>query len=166
MRGQEETFTLLTADGIISAFATVDYNGTTLIPTSGSAADGSFTAFAGANQNGDDGLFRRVEYSDTQVDFTNYLALAGDANGDGTVDVSDFNIWNANKFTVGTNWASADFDGNGVTDVSDFNIWNANKFTLGGYAAGSGTHVIEVGVIGDLGSRLEAQRRKNATQYA
>jgi hypothetical protein len=54
--------------------------------------------------------------------------LHGDANLDGAVDVQDFNVWNANKFTTGTGWCSADFNADGVVDVLDFNSWNANKF--------------------------------------
>ena len=52
----------------------------------------------------------------------------GDANLDRQVDVSDFNLWNANKFQAGVGWAEGDFTGDGVADVSDFNLWNANKF--------------------------------------
>ena len=72
-------------------------------------------------------------------DFSLYLDIIGtklgDANLDGVVDVSDFNIWNLNKFTSndpalpGKGWATGDFNCDGVTDVSDFNIWNINKFT-------------------------------------
>ena len=54
---------------------------------------------------------------------------AGDANLDGTVDVSDFNVWNNNKFTNTTDWCRGDFNGDGSVDVSDFNEWNQNKFT-------------------------------------
>ena len=54
--------------------------------------------------------------------------LAGDANLDGSVDVSDFNNWNSSKFTDTPAWCAGDFNANGVVDVSDFNIWNANKF--------------------------------------
>ena len=53
----------------------------------------------------------------------------GDANLDGTVDVSDFNIWNNNKFTMTSEWCRGDFTGDGSVDVSDFNTWNTNKFT-------------------------------------
>ncbi len=53
----------------------------------------------------------------------------GDADLDGVVDVSDFNRWNASKFTSVGRWDAGDFDGNGVTEVSDFNLWNTNKFT-------------------------------------
>ncbi|MEM7316345.1 MAG: hypothetical protein AAF497_24700, partial [Planctomycetota bacterium] len=54
----------------------------------------------------------------------------GDANLDGAVDVSDFNLWNSNKFQPGVGWAQGDFNGDGVGDVSDFNIWNVNKFRI------------------------------------
>ncbi len=55
--------------------------------------------------------------------------LVGDANLDGNVDISDFNLWNANKFTNSTEWCRANFDGDQVVDISDFNHWNANKFS-------------------------------------
>ncbi len=55
--------------------------------------------------------------------------LVGDANLDGFVDGSDFNIWNQNKFTTSSHWCGANFNGDAVIDGSDFNAWNANKFT-------------------------------------
>ena len=55
--------------------------------------------------------------------------LLGDANLDGLVDVSDFNLWNANRFSSGEAWSGADFNADGNTDVSDFNLWNVSKFT-------------------------------------
>ena len=54
--------------------------------------------------------------------------LRADANLDGLVDGSDFNVWNGNKFTFSSAWCSGDFNADGVIDGSDFNIWNANKF--------------------------------------
>ncbi|MEM7313008.1 MAG: Calx-beta domain-containing protein, partial [Planctomycetota bacterium] len=53
--------------------------------------------------------------------------LGGDANLDGSVDVSDFNVWNNNKFTSTPAWCSGDFYSDGAVDVSDFNVWNNNK---------------------------------------
>ncbi|MEM7315823.1 MAG: Ig-like domain-containing protein, partial [Planctomycetota bacterium] len=50
--------------------------------------------------------------------------LPGDGNLDGVVDTSDFNIWNANKFTVRNDWSTGDYNADGVIDTSDFNIWN------------------------------------------
>ena len=76
-----------------------------------------------------DGLLRLVEYGEADVIVANYRALPGDANGDLVVDISDFNLWNANKFTIGTDWTTGDFNGDGLTDISDFNVWNTNKFT-------------------------------------
>jgi hypothetical protein len=61
--------------------------------------------------------------------------LVGDANLDGVVDVSDFNLFNANKFTDTSLWSLADFNADGVTDVADFNVWNANKFQSSSPAA-------------------------------
>ncbi len=52
----------------------------------------------------------------------------GDANLDGSVDVSDFNIWNSSKFTPTAAWSAGDFTADGTIDVSDFNVWNGNKF--------------------------------------
>ncbi len=54
--------------------------------------------------------------------------LVGDANLDGSVDTSDFNIWNSNKFTGTAAWCSGDFSADGSVDTSDFNLWNSNKF--------------------------------------
>ena len=56
--------------------------------------------------------------------------LVGDANLDGTVDVSDFNLWNNNKFTANDHWCQGDFNADGLVDVSDFNAWNTNKFLV------------------------------------
>ncbi len=55
--------------------------------------------------------------------------LSGDADLDGSVDVSDFNVWNSHKFTTVPRWSSGDFNADGVVDASDFNLWNANKFS-------------------------------------
>ncbi len=55
--------------------------------------------------------------------------LPGDANLNGSVDGSDFGIWNANKFTPASRWCLGDFTQTGGVDGSDFGVWNANKFT-------------------------------------
>ena len=51
-----------------------------------------------------------------------------DFNLDRVVDVSDFNIWNGNKFTTSSNFSGGDSNVDGSIDVSDFNIWNTQKF--------------------------------------
>lgn len=55
--------------------------------------------------------------------------LPGDSTLDGVVDVSDFAIWNANKFSNTGTWCLGDVNADGVTDVGDFAIWNAHKFS-------------------------------------
>ncbi len=57
---------------------------------------------------------------------TNY----GDANLDGVVDGTDFNLWNNHKFQdCGTSWSQGDFNGDAQTDGTDFNRWLTNRFT-------------------------------------
>ncbi len=58
--------------------------------------------------------------------------LLGDADLNGAVDTSDFNIWNQAKFTSVAHWCDGDFNADGVVDASDFNIWNINKFQSSG----------------------------------
>jgi hypothetical protein len=54
------------------------------------------------------------------------LPIAGDINGDGLVDVADYNIWAANVGKTGATWAEGDLNGDGLVDVADYNIWAAN----------------------------------------
>jgi hypothetical protein len=56
--------------------------------------------------------------------------LFGDANLDFSVDGSDFNQWNANKFSTTSEWCGGDFNADGLVDGSDFSIWNSNKFQM------------------------------------
>ena len=55
--------------------------------------------------------------------------LLGDANLDGSVDLTDFNLWNVHKFTPSVSWCAGDFTGDGVVDASDFNLWNLYKYS-------------------------------------
>ncbi len=115
-RGTIRQYTVLSAGDLQGTFDTIDglSLGTTLV-------------YAGENAGGIDGLFRAVAYSNNAVVLTDYLALPGDANGDGAVDASDFNIWNSNRLLGGRDWTTGDFNGDGFTDDSDFNVWNSNR---------------------------------------
>ncbi len=115
--GTVDAFVAVMASSIVGNFDEVTYDGTAL------PASGADPVHVGA------GLFRGYTTSNTEVTVFNYKALAGDADGDGVVDGNDFIIWNANKFTSGTDWLTGDFDGDGFTDGNDFILWNANKFS-------------------------------------
>jgi hypothetical protein len=67
----------------------------------------------------------------------------GDANLDGNVDATDFNIWNVNHFQDDCmSWSTADFNGDGGVDGADFNIWNDNKFQPVPAAADTGDEIV------------------------
>lgn len=121
--GTVHAFTLITAGSVAGDFDTVLYAGAPLVPSFPVGPTGDFVSLVSC------GLYRAIDYSNTDVQLLNYRSLIGDANGDGFVDGTDFGIWNANKFTAGTNWTTGDFNCDGVTDGTDFGLWNANKFT-------------------------------------
>ena len=104
--------------------ASLNFNNEVVLLTAGTVS-GQFDTISGVTLAPDQSL--AVLYQVDQV--VGRVALPGDADLNGVVDGSDFGIWNANKFGIGTTWATGDFNGDGRTDGSDFGIWNANKFT-------------------------------------
>ena len=119
--GFADEFDVILAGNRLGHFDDISYAGASLEETFASPT--AVRSYVG------NGLFRILEYRTDGIAFLNYGALPGDANGDLVVDGSDFGIWNANKFTSGTDWITGDFNGDGITDGSDFGIWNAHKFT-------------------------------------
>jgi hypothetical protein len=67
-----------------------------------------------------------------------FVPMAGDFNGDGSVDAADFVVWRKYQ---GTDNVWADGDGNGSVGPEDFALWRAN---YGRVAAGSGGSLIAV----------------------
>ena len=55
--------------------------------------------------------------------------LLGDANLDGKVDVSDWNVLNSHMFTKVAGYCFGDFNADKVVDVSDLNILRESMFT-------------------------------------
>jgi hypothetical protein len=51
--------------------------------------------------------------------------LAGDANGDGFVDVRDYGIWRQ-QFGASNCGNVADFDGTCTVDIRDYGVWRTN----------------------------------------
>ncbi|MEM7312442.1 MAG: hypothetical protein AAF497_04755, partial [Planctomycetota bacterium] len=71
-------------------------------------------------------LWRRIK---AIRDGYNTAYLQADLNFDRVVDISDFNIWNANRFQETFAFCSGDINADGLTDLSDFALWNQQKFT-------------------------------------
>lgn len=67
------------------------------------------------------------------------VVLAGDYDGNGTVDAADYNVW---RSTLGTSVAAgtgADGDRNGMVDANDYGVWRGH---FGQSAAGMGAGAI------------------------
>lgn len=92
--------------------------------------------------------------------------LLGDANLDGFVDTTDFNVWNENKFTMNPAWCSGDFNADGFIDTGDFNIWNENKFTSSDVSAvpePSGAALLLLGLLSLSARRFPRSRSRQTS---
>jgi hypothetical protein len=66
----------------------------------------------------------------TAVDFfASPSAAAGDFNGDGLVNLSDYSVWRDSLGTSG-DFLPADATGNGVVDAGDYQVWKQNFGTV------------------------------------
>lgn len=62
---------------------------------------------------------------------TNIYAMhAGDANGDGIIQVSDYDLWFANNAVVNT-YSNTDFNLDGIIQTTDYDKWFVNKAKVG-----------------------------------
>jgi endoglucanase len=52
-----------------------------------------------------------------------HLAIAGDYDGNGTVDAADYVVWRKKVNSTVTAGTSADGDGNGAVQQADYNLW-------------------------------------------
>jgi hypothetical protein len=80
--------------------------------------------------------------------------LAGDANGDGKVDINDLTIVLSNYGQTGSAWSQGDLNGDGKVDINDLTVVLSNYGqTL--HAAGAGVAAVpEPGVLALLGAGL------------
>ncbi len=69
------------------------------------------------------------------IDYVVSPPLAGDANGDGIVNLADFGILRANFGTNEATFATGDFTADGLVDLADFGILRANFGSTAGEAA-------------------------------
>jgi hypothetical protein len=93
-------------------------------------------------------------------------AIPGDVNGDGHVDVNDFNIIRNDLFTSGSR-AQGDLTGDGFVDFSDFRQWKTAAGGGAGSGAGFDIAVPEpasalIAILGLAGGFVGGRRRQNA----
>jgi hypothetical protein len=101
-------WTLLTTGRRSGSFFFVDYNGERLVFDQTSPAVSSLHA--------GNGLFRRIEYSNTSLRWVNYRAMPGDANGDGAFNSADLVAVFAdggyeNATAMDADWMTGDWNG-------------------------------------------------------
>ncbi len=118
MRGQFDLFTLIEMDDRLGSFSDFYYNGVLLEPT-------TYGAGLTARHHVGNGLFRNITYRNDHVRLTNYLAISGDASGDGSFDSTDFIIaFQAGEYedaiAQNSDWTEGDWDGDGDFTSSDF----------------------------------------------
>jgi autotransporter-associated beta strand protein len=65
-------------------------------------------------------------------------AIAGDYNGDGVVNVADYQMWRSLLGSVVTPGTKADGNGNGIIDAGDYLAWRKLMSTGGGSSMGGG----------------------------
>jgi hypothetical protein len=88
--------------------------------------------------------------------------LAGDANGDGKVDLADFGILKAN-FGAGSTKAQGDFNGDAKVDLTDFGILQDN-FGKSGQAAVPEPSTFALLTVGALVSGIRRSRVRGREQ--
>jgi hypothetical protein len=113
---------------------------TNLAPTSASITPGasqSYTAALTTDSFGNFSATYTLNLSDENlpgaqatapltITLTGKVALAGDANGDGTVNTLDLNAIATNFGQPAQGWSDGDFDRNGTVNITDFNALAAN----------------------------------------
>jgi hypothetical protein len=106
--GEFTRWTLMTIGRRSGSFVFVDYNGERLLFDQTSAAVSSLHA--------GETLFRRIEYTDKSLNWVNYRAMPGDANGDGAFDSADLVAVFAaggyeNDTAMDAGWTTGDWNG-------------------------------------------------------
>jgi len=115
-----------------------------MILTSPDGRSGTFSAVPGRHMG--TGKFYEVNYNMSDVTLGAFQALAGDADGDKDIDITDFNILAVNFDTANIEWMDGNFDDNNDIDITDFNFLAAN-FAPTGYGAAGPSSVPEPAAI-------------------
>ncbi len=111
-------------------------------------------------------MFRNVSYDNTDVTFTNMLALEGDTDGNLDVDITDFNVLAGSFGATNAEWTDADFDGDMDVDITDFNFLASN---FGSYSLAAPALIPEPTTAGlvlvGLLAMTAACRRRFSTKF-
>jgi hypothetical protein len=90
--------------------------------------------------------------------------LAGDANGDGTVNGADLNVVLSNYNLTGMGWAQGDFGADGTVNGADLNIVLSNYNQSGGVASAvPEPNALWLALAAAAGLLAHAQRKRNPT---
>jgi len=108
------------AAAIISGYNNGTWNGNGIISSTAQSTVASYGL--GYADAADPGNPANLASGQIEILYT----LLGDANLDGKVNGSDFNILSANFNTGGDSWDQGDFNYDGKVNGSDFNILSAN----------------------------------------
>jgi hypothetical protein len=107
-----------------------------------------------------------AQFAATTYTITSGSSLSGDINGDGIVNIADFNILAANYGATGTTLATGDINGDGVTNLLDLNAIATNfgksssaPIALGAVVPEPSTFAAIAGLTGLFAARRSRRNR-------
>jgi hypothetical protein len=92
----------------------------------GGTIDGSIIDYGGTPTISFGGTHLTFEPATSGGHPAGFVFVPGDINGDGLVDVADYDVWAANVGATGATWSQGDLNGDGLVDVADYDIWAAD----------------------------------------
>lgn len=98
--------------------------------------DGDFGGYLSFSSNSGGALYDNLKITAFE---DRMLGLAGDFNGDGTVDAADYTVWRANLGAADESSLNGNGSGSGGVDEADFNLWRTQYGQASGLAAASAT---------------------------
>lgn len=98
--------------------------------------DGDFGGYLSFSSNSGGALYDNLKITAFE---DRMLGLAGDFNGDGTVDAADYTVWRANLGAADESSLNGNGSGSGGVDEADFNLWRTQYGQASGSAAASAT---------------------------
>jgi T5SS/PEP-CTERM-associated repeat protein len=123
VRGTSVRIGLMSASDVLGTFQQVTYDLATLNADFVSADGKQLRSLDTASDQR--GMFRTISYASDSIELINYLAIAGDTNGDRDVDFGDFLTLSENFNQAGT-WIDGNFDEDDSVLFGDFLLLSQN----------------------------------------